>query len=1295
MSSRLSSLLVQDGLVSAAKMTDALQRQVIQGGALDTNLLETKAVDEDTLVPYLGRAASLPVQPTGIAATGLPPHEVLEVFSLDLAQRYRAIPTALKKGGVLRVLVPCDVQIAELDGLALAVQQRIEPWAVLEFRFVEALERVFGEVSPARFVRLLQRSMKAHDGRGYPPARLMDPVPRFGSLSEVRLSGEPPVPISTSPDPVVATAPVATEQTTTIGIPLDSPVPPPAGISEPSAVFVAPVQQAVVAPLAAEATTVMTTPQANEATVEMRSVVQHLVQAEQALQHAERTVEIHTAGAAEEPAIRIHPPTPATVEIAPDATVAMPVPLVPSSEPTHDPGEQPAARSDSLIKASRKDVSLSGIDELSMDEWLSASQADWLSVANKIEPVDVPSSKSPRTLEKDSKPHSALSEITAGVEPTGALGIPASSGTVTPVKVVPQATEGKRHEALQASPSSEGQKTAQEKPALVTTAAKPTEGTPSTASPFDGGKKGKKKKGGGPVPAQTATPKAAVVTPVATVLARPASVEKPAQPAVVQTVAPTQPGPVAAAPPREQPAATQQPVATPAPTAVSAPQKAPIAAVSQPVAQAPSKISTPTVRGVPAKVAASTTSAKVPLGIGAGEKKPAVSPVASPTTAAAAVATSAPAPSPAVRSGVVAEAVPERIASGRLGEKLGSEPHTQGTQTAPVSVSKTEPEAQVPLEQDLPPVSVVAESDEVPGPAPRIAVALDESGGSALSLEAAREIILAANDRDGILEALCRGVRSRAAFAAVLTLHGDVAFGRLGLGDGWLDKSLVRRISASLETPSALRTVAKGRTVYVGPLGTDAPTAGLLRALGRPAGGTGGVFPVLLRGKPVALLLIDDDGRALSRTLSDDLQPLLSEVGQAFARLLSLSRASTADDAEGSEASAALAHAAEAVPQIASEQATVPLRVDRRGNDAATAAPVSPPPSVAPAEKASKAVAEPEKAPVASRDATKSAKTEPGPKQTGKSSKQAPKTSSKSPTGAAAAPGKPTGDPGELAALLERAENQDEAAMRALLTGGEAAVQAVVAALPGPLRSGSRPALGDPLGGEASLLHSPLLALVLKMGQRAVGPIVERLRHEETPKNARFFLVCLLGEMPVPGALDALFARLFDEDEEVREAAGTALRNFPPSAALSMLRGKVRDRLDDIDDEQALTTAMEAVGALRDNLSIPQLIGLLQHNDAKISAQAGQVLQLLTKQAFGRSRFRWNGWWRRHQFESRLSWLLSGLCHGSALIRSSAQDELTEMSGDVTGYRFDMPVRPREQAAQRWSDWWEQRGFPT
>ena len=148
-------------------------------------------------------------------------------------------------------------------------------------------------------------------------------------------------------------------------------------------------------------------------------------------------------------------------------------------------------------------------------------------------------------------------------------------------------------------------------------------------------------------------------------------------------------------------------------------------------------------------------------------------------------------------------------------------------------------------------------------------------------------------------------------------------------------------------------------------------------------------------------------------------------------------------------------------------------------------------------------------------------------------------------------------------------------------------------------------------------------------------------------------------------ALDPLFDRLYDADDEVRAAAAAALRSFPPSQALNAVRARLRERLDERGDGDVkrLVSTVDALGELRDTVVSAHIIDLLDHSDPLVVDAAGRALQAITKQDFGRSRYRWTGWWRRHQAEPRLQWLLAGLCHGSAMIRSSAQDELCEMSG--------------------------------
>ena len=74
MTSRLSSLLVRDGIVTIKRMERAFQRQVMSGGGLDTVLLELGLVPESRLIEYVA------------LASGLPPATAADIEAIDRAR---------------------------------------------------------------------------------------------------------------------------------------------------------------------------------------------------------------------------------------------------------------------------------------------------------------------------------------------------------------------------------------------------------------------------------------------------------------------------------------------------------------------------------------------------------------------------------------------------------------------------------------------------------------------------------------------------------------------------------------------------------------------------------------------------------------------------------------------------------------------------------------------------------------------------------------------------------------------------------------------------------------------------------------------------------------------------------------------------------------------------------------------------------------------------------------------------------------------------------------------------------
>lgn len=151
MPSRLSSLLVRDGLVGVKRMEKAFQRQVIYGGSLDTTLLEMGLVSEDRLAQYLALASGLP--PATRAECNVFDAEAVRLCPQEAAIRYRVVPLCFEDGS-LRVLVHDPVDMGLLEELADQLDVPVQPLIVPEYRWHVVFTRNYGGQPTARFSTL-------------------------------------------------------------------------------------------------------------------------------------------------------------------------------------------------------------------------------------------------------------------------------------------------------------------------------------------------------------------------------------------------------------------------------------------------------------------------------------------------------------------------------------------------------------------------------------------------------------------------------------------------------------------------------------------------------------------------------------------------------------------------------------------------------------------------------------------------------------------------------------------------------------------------------------------------------------------------------------------------------------------------------------------------------------------------------------------------------------------------------------------------------------------------------------
>jgi HEAT repeat protein len=171
--SRLSSLLVRDGLIGVKRMEQAFQRQVIYGGALDTILLEMGAIGEDRLTEYLSLASGLPPAERDLVEYFDP--RAVQVCPRELAEEFHVAPVAFD-GEALRVLVTDPVDLAALEALATRIGAPVQPFVVSELRFSLLVERLFGVPTPPRYLTLAAKVSAAQRPPQVEPTVIVEDV---------------------------------------------------------------------------------------------------------------------------------------------------------------------------------------------------------------------------------------------------------------------------------------------------------------------------------------------------------------------------------------------------------------------------------------------------------------------------------------------------------------------------------------------------------------------------------------------------------------------------------------------------------------------------------------------------------------------------------------------------------------------------------------------------------------------------------------------------------------------------------------------------------------------------------------------------------------------------------------------------------------------------------------------------------------------------------------------------------------------------------------------------------------
>lgn len=272
--------------------------------------------------------------------------------------------------------------------------------------------------------------------------------------------------------------------------------------------------------------------------------------------------------------------------------------------------------------------------------------------------------------------------------------------------------------------------------------------------------------------------------------------------------------------------------------------------------------------------------------------------------------------------------------------------------------------------------------------------------------------------------------------------------------------------------------------------------------------------------------------------------------------------------------------------------------------------------------------------------------------------------------------------------VLSAVQSEDPAVAKAARISALArpaeAVAALAAYFPGELRIERYELEGRAI---PAAEHGPLLELTVAMGATAGDLLIAKMR--DIDRDTRYYAALCAAESRPRAAVDSLVERLFDSDYGVRSIAIDALKGYP-QAVLDQGLQPAREAL--LSSQPArVQAAANALAKIGDAAAVPVLIDVLdQGTDA--AEHARRALIKLTKQDCGTSASQWRTWWNEHRERHRMEWLIEALGQKDENLASEAVEELRQATGEYFGFHHDLPQKERDQAQQRWIDWWEQSG---
>lgn len=151
MALKLGEAMVKDSLITREQLKLALERQVVFGGRIGTNIVELGIINEKELAAFLGRFFNVrPADPAHLSSVDT---ETIACMSREIAEKYMAIPFK-KERNRLHVAMIEPRSVTNIDELRFITGYDVIPYVITELRLLYLLEKYYGTERDLRYISI-------------------------------------------------------------------------------------------------------------------------------------------------------------------------------------------------------------------------------------------------------------------------------------------------------------------------------------------------------------------------------------------------------------------------------------------------------------------------------------------------------------------------------------------------------------------------------------------------------------------------------------------------------------------------------------------------------------------------------------------------------------------------------------------------------------------------------------------------------------------------------------------------------------------------------------------------------------------------------------------------------------------------------------------------------------------------------------------------------------------------------------------------------------------------------------